>query len=154
MVKDSMFRDVPERCLAKLVAEYGADRVALFADVLDWQYRRGTRPVRRPFSLLARALRTDGLDVPEDYVPFGERARRAREADARATEERQAVRAREREAIARRQVAEGTFAAMSEAERETWWQQAVENVPAILRDHRRVVENVMFHMIGEGRASS
>ena len=154
VVKGSIFKEVPEASLARLVAEHGAEKVALYADVLDWQYRLGGRAVKRPFSLLARALRANALDVPADYVPFGERARRAREAEAHAMLREQAVEDSEREGAARRQVAEEAFAAMSEAERDAWWQQAVEHVPQILRGHRRVVENMMFHMIAERKAGA
>jgi hypothetical protein len=148
VTRDSPFEGIEPDALLHLVTQYGAEKVALAIDALTWQYRGGNRRIARPLSLLRKTLRT-GLNLPDDYVPYGERVQ-CEEQTRRVAEESHARDETERrEAKERRRRAEAIFRELSPEKQEELRRRAMERVPAGFHAIRALADHALYQLVRE-----
>lgn len=150
VVRDSLFEGIKPSALLQLVTQYGAEKVALAIDALTWQYRRSGRRIKHPLSLLTKTLRAD-IQIPDDYIPYGERVRREQETRDAAGAERSLEEAERRDAIERRRRAEAIFLELPPEKQEELRQRAMERVPAGFHGIRILADHALYQLVIEER---
>jgi hypothetical protein len=150
VLRDSPFEVIKPDALLQLLTQYGAEKVALAIDVLTGQYRGGNRRIAHPLPLLRKTLRA-GLDMPDDYVPYGERIQRD-EQTRRVAEESQALDEIERrDAIERRRLAEGILRGLPQEEQEAYRRRAIERVPTAFHGIKVLTDHALYQLVIEER---